>query len=50
MTAVLAAGFILLAVAAVSGLVITAPGWPRGVPYVAGAAGAAASRSRAGSR
>ena len=40
MTAVLAAGFILLAVAAVSGLVITAPGWPRGVPYVAGAAGA----------
>jgi len=41
MTAVLAAGFILLAVAAVSGLVITAPGWPRGVPYVAGAAGSA---------
>ena len=40
MTAVLAAGFILLAMAAVSGLVITAPGWPRGVPYVAGAAGA----------
>ena len=40
MTAVLAAGFILLAVAAVSGLVITAPGRPRGVPYVAGAAGA----------
>jgi hydrogenase-4 component B len=40
MTAVLAAGFILLAVAAVSGLVITAPGWPRGMPYVAGAAGA----------
>ena len=41
MTAVLAAAFILLAVAAVSGLVITAPGWPRGVPYVAGAAGSA---------
>ena len=40
MTAVLAAAFILLAMAAVSGLVITAPGWPRGVPYVAGAAGA----------
>src|SRR3984885_12246326 len=40
MTAVLAAGFILLAMAAVSGLVITAPGWPRGVPSGAGAAGA----------
>ncbi|MGB6614670.1 MAG: proton-conducting transporter membrane subunit [Trebonia sp.] len=40
MTAVPAAGFILLAMAAASGLVITAPGWPRGVPYVAGAAGA----------
>ena len=37
---VLGAGLILLAVAGVSGLVITAPGWPRGVPYVAGAAGA----------
>ena len=41
MTAVLAAGFILLAVAALAGLVITTPGWPRGVPYAAGAAGSA---------
>jgi hydrogenase-4 component B len=35
-----AAGLILLAVAAASGLVVTASGWPRGVPYAAGAAGA----------
>jgi hydrogenase-4 component B len=41
MTAVLAAGFVLLGVAALAGLVITAPGWPRGVPYAAGAAGSA---------
>jgi hydrogenase-4 component B len=40
-SALLAAGLILLAVAAVSGLVITGPGRRRGMPYAAGAAGAA---------
>lgn len=40
MSGLLAAGLVLLAVAAASGLVVTAPGWPRGVPYAAGAAGA----------
>ena len=41
MSGLFAAGLILLAVAGASGLVVTAPGWPRGVPYAAGAAGAA---------
>ena len=41
MSALLAAGFILLALAAMAGLVITRPGWTRGAPYLAGAAGAA---------
>jgi hydrogenase-4 component B len=41
MSALLAAGLILLAVAAVAGLVITGPGWRRGVPYALGSAGAA---------
>jgi hydrogenase-4 component B len=38
---VLAAGLILLALAGLAGLVITAPGWARGLPYALGAAGAA---------
>jgi hydrogenase-4 component B len=37
----LAAGLILLALAALAGLVSTAPGWTRGLPYALGAAGAA---------
>ncbi|MGH3271590.1 MAG: proton-conducting transporter membrane subunit, partial [Trebonia sp.] len=41
MSVLLAAGLILLAVAAASGLVMTRPGWRRGMPYAAGAAGAA---------
>jgi formate hydrogenlyase subunit 3/multisubunit Na+/H+ antiporter MnhD subunit len=41
MSAILAAGFVLLALAAVAGLLITRPGWARGLPYLAGAAGAA---------
>jgi hydrogenase-4 component B len=36
-----AAGLILLAAAAAAGLVLTRPGWARGLPYLAGAAGAA---------
>jgi hydrogenase-4 component B len=40
MTAVLAAGFTLLAVAAIAGLVPARPGRARAVPYLAGAAGA----------
>ena len=39
MTAVLAAGFILLAVAAIAGLVPARPGRARAAPYLAGAAG-----------
>jgi hydrogenase-4 component B len=38
---VLAAGLILLALAGLAGLVVTAPGRVRGLPYVLGAAGAA---------
>jgi hydrogenase-4 component B len=38
---VFAAGLILLAVAAATGIAITGSRWRRGVPYVAGAAGAA---------
>jgi hydrogenase-4 component B len=38
---VLAAGLILLAVAAATGIAITGSRWRRGVPYVTGAAGAA---------
>jgi hydrogenase-4 component B len=41
MNGVFAAGLILLAVAAAAGLVVTSPGWARGLPYAAGAAGAA---------
>ena len=37
----LAAGLILLLLAALAGLVITAPGWRRGLPYALGAAGTA---------
>ena len=37
----LAAGLILLWLAALTGLVISAPGWARGLPYALGAAGAA---------
>jgi hypothetical protein len=40
MTAVLAAGFVLLAVAAIAGLVPARPSRARAVPYPAGAAGA----------
>ena len=39
MSWLLAAGLILLGVAAASGLVVTRPGWWRGAPYLAGAAG-----------
>jgi hypothetical protein len=39
MTAVLAAGFVLLAVAAIAGLVPARPGRARAAPYLAGAAG-----------
>src|ERR1700739_4610520 len=39
--AVLAAGLILLALAGLAGLVITAPGWACGLPYGCGGAGAA---------
>jgi len=41
MGALLAAGFVLLALAGAAGLLITRPGWARGAPYLAGAAGAA---------
>jgi formate hydrogenlyase subunit 3/multisubunit Na+/H+ antiporter MnhD subunit len=41
MSALLAAGFVLLALAAAAGLLITRSGWARGMPYLAGAAGAA---------
>ena len=40
MSALPAAGLVLFAVAAVSGLVMNRPGWMRAVPYLAGAAGA----------
>jgi hydrogenase-4 component B len=41
MNAFLVAGFALLALAAGTGLLIARPGWARGAPYLAGAAGAA---------
>jgi formate hydrogenlyase subunit 3/multisubunit Na+/H+ antiporter MnhD subunit len=41
MSAVFAAGLILLALAAAAGLVSTRPGWLRGLPYLIGAAGSA---------
>ena len=41
MNALFAAGLLLLALAAAAGLVLTRPGWARGVPYLAGAAGSA---------
>jgi hydrogenase-4 component B len=41
MSAVFAAGLLLLALAGAAGLVITRPGWVRGLPYLAGAAGSA---------
>jgi hydrogenase-4 component B len=41
MSAFLAAGFVLLALAAAAGLLLTRPGWARGAPYLAGAAGSA---------
>jgi hydrogenase-4 component B len=40
MSGLFAAGLILLAVAAAAGLAVAGPGWRRGVPYAAGAAGA----------
>ena len=40
MNALFAAGLILLAIAAATGIAITGSGWHRGVPYVAGALGA----------
>jgi hydrogenase-4 component B len=40
-SALLAAGLVLLAAAALAGLVIRRPGWARGVPYALGAVGAA---------
>jgi formate hydrogenlyase subunit 3/multisubunit Na+/H+ antiporter MnhD subunit len=40
-SAFLAAGFVLLALAAAAGLLLTRPGWARGAPYLAGAAGSA---------
>jgi len=40
-SALFAAGLVLLAIAAAAGLVVTRPGWARGLPYAAGAAGAA---------
>jgi hydrogenase-4 component B len=41
MSAFLAAGLVLLALAAAAGLLLTRPGWARGAPYLAGAAGSA---------
>lgn len=41
MNGVFAAGLILLAVAAAVGLVVTSPGWARGLPYALGVAGSA---------
>jgi hydrogenase-4 component B len=41
MKALFGAGLILLAVAAVAGLIITKPGWARGAPYAIGAAASA---------
>jgi hydrogenase-4 component B len=40
-SAVFAAGLILLAAAAATGIAVTGSGWRRGVPYLVGAAGAA---------
>jgi hydrogenase-4 component B len=40
-SALFAAGLILLAASAAVGLVVTAPGWVRGAPYALGAAGSA---------
>jgi hydrogenase-4 component B len=40
-SALFAAGLILLAAAAAAGLIVTRPGWARGAPYALGAAGAA---------
>ena len=50
MSAVFAAGLILLAAAAAAGLIAWRPGRLRGAPYALGAAGAACRRLRAGSR
>jgi len=47
-SAVLAAGLVLLAAAAASGLVITRPGRARGVPYALGAAGAGCAAAAGG--
>jgi formate hydrogenlyase subunit 3/multisubunit Na+/H+ antiporter MnhD subunit len=47
-SALFAAGLILLAVAAAAGLVITRPGWARGAPYALGAAGAACAAAVGG--
>lgn len=41
MSALFAAGLILLAVAAAAGFISTGPGWIRGLPYTLGAAGSA---------
>jgi hydrogenase-4 component B len=47
-SALFAAGLILLAAAAAAGLVVTRPGWVRGVPYALGAAGSACAAAAGG--
>ena len=49
MSAVFAAGLILLAAAAAAGLTVSRPGWIRGTPYALGAAGAACLAAAGGS-
>ena len=48
MSAVFAAGLVLIAAAAAAGLVPVRPGWARGVPYALGAAGAACAAATGG--
>ena len=48
MSALFAAGLILLAAAAAVGLIASRPGWTRGAPYALGAAGAACAATAGG--
>ena len=48
MSALFAAGLILLAAAAAAGLIVSRPGWARGAPYALGAAGSACAAAAGG--
>jgi len=47
-SALFAAGLILLAAAAAAGLIVSRPGWARGAPYALGAAGSACAATAGG--